>query len=235
MHARRCAGRSDQGNDPQIAGVIAANFGNLGYSVGLVSEAGGWVEAALEKLGLPDDEKIAAQLWFALGTLTAGARRVEACERAAAFFHACGDTRRLAASYERLGGGYCQIAQYQKADATLERARSLLRQTGYGRSSYYSLALSWQGSALAALGRRDEAREVLIESVSIFESLGDEDRAAYERVNLAELEFAAGDTARALKIVNTAIDVLRTGARAGFRMADSFQVVALQMRPRTRW
>jgi hypothetical protein len=85
------------GNDPRTPGTVAANFGNLGYSVGLVSEARGWVEAALEKLRPPDDDEIAAQLWFALGTLTAGARRVEACERAAAFFHACSARDRLMA------------------------------------------------------------------------------------------------------------------------------------------
>ena len=217
------------GDEPQTAGLVAAGFGRWGFSCGLIDEARAWIESALEKLRHPGDSAIAARLWLALATLTSGARRVEVCERARAIFRSAGDIRRLAVSCVRLGGGYCQIAEYDRAAVTLQESLALLRQCGYSRSAYYGIALSWQGTALAALDRRDEARGLLLESVMIFEALGDYDRAANERVNLAELEFAAGDTARALEIVSSAIEVLRSGAGFdGFRLADSFQVVALQ-------
>jgi tetratricopeptide (TPR) repeat protein len=217
------------GNDPRTAGLVAAGFGRWGFSCGLIDEARAWIESALERLHPSNDSAIAARLWLALGTLTSGARRVEVCERACAIFRSTGDDRRLAAGYVRLGGGYCQIADYERAIVTLDDALSLLRQSGSSRSSYYAIALSWQGSALVSVDRRDEARQLLLKAVSIFEGLGDCDRAANERVNLAELEFAAGDTNRALEIVNKALVELRTGSGIdGFRLADSFQVVALQ-------
>ena len=118
------------GDDPVSAGAIAASFGTWGYSTGLVSEARAWIDAALVNLTSAAHAPIAARLWLALGTLTSGARHVEVCERAAAVFREAGDLRRLSASLVRLGGGYCQVAQYARADVILDEARAVLRACG---------------------------------------------------------------------------------------------------------
>ncbi len=47
--------------------------------------------------------------------------------------------------------------------------------------------------------------------IALLEPIGDEDRVAVERLNLAELEFATGDVRRALDLVEEAIAELSRG------------------------
>ncbi len=210
----------------ETAGRIAAGFGKWGAHFG-AGEARSWVESALTHANGFLSQTLTAQLWLSLAFLSAGPRRVELPQQAIAVFERFGDIRRLAAGYTVLGNGYYQLAQFEQANAALERARSLLQQTGHRRSSFYAMALQLQGAALGAVGRLDEGRELYREAAGIFEALDDPERAANEMVNLAELEFAAGDAARALAIVNGSIDVLRNSTGTGFRLVDSFEVPAL--------
>jgi tetratricopeptide (TPR) repeat protein len=223
-NARSALSWARRKGEPRAAGIIAAAICRWGFACGLLGEARACAESELERGELDDHPDVAARLWSALGILTWGAQRVTFCERAAAVFRERGDRPRLAICAIRLGGGYHQTGDYGRAEAALREARAILREIGAERSAQAALALSWHATVLRTTNRLSEARDLLTDSIRIFERLGDEARAVGEKINLAELEFTAGDSQRAFALVREAIEGLRAADASGFQMSNSVQV-----------
>jgi tetratricopeptide (TPR) repeat protein len=134
---------------------------------------------------------------------------VAAAQEAIARHQRLGDTEELAGAHVRLTLGYYQIAQFEDALAASERALSLFNDAGRNRSLHYGAALSCRALALIGLGRHAEAREGFTACIALIEALGDGERAAGARINLAELDFAQGDVASAIANIDTALLVVR--------------------------
>jgi predicted ATPase len=198
-------------DDALLSGRIAAGLGGFLYYCGLAEEARRHIDYALKRLADDGQVEVTAILWSTLSALRTGVSRVEAANVAIAIFEQLKNQRRLAVSYFHLAIGYRQTAQFAESEAAIDRALALFRQTGDERSVYYASALGWRASALIGLGRFDEARALFEEDIASFEAIEDEDRAAVERLNLAELEFAAGNVRRSLNLVEEALVVLRAG------------------------
>jgi tetratricopeptide (TPR) repeat protein len=143
-----------------------------------------------------------------MSVLTSGERCVNASNEAIARLERIGDTENLAGVYLRLSIGYRQLAKFEEAKAACERALCLFGRAGRTRSVLYASALGWRASALVGLGRYAEARADFAADISLIEALGDGERAAVERLNFAELEFADGRIAAALSNIDRALQTL---------------------------
>jgi len=192
-----------------LAARIIAGYRSFWMEEGLLSEGFHWTSRAFERLEATDDIALEASLWHSLSTLTDGRRCVEAASEAIARFEQLQDIDGLARSHLRLAAGYRQMAKFNEAESSSERALSLFRRAGGTHSIMYASALSWKASALVGLGRLPEAREAFTEGISLDEALGDFERAAVERLNLAELEFADGNVGEALAHIDSTLQVLR--------------------------
>lgn len=94
-------------------------------------------------------------------------------------------------------------------------ARCLALHRGLGHLPGVSASLNNRGTVLRRLGRRDEARACLEESLAVAQQCAQDDAAAYAQLNLGQLELDAGALAPALRHLERAYAaVSRTDDRA---------------------
>ena len=184
--------------DVAVATRIVMAYRSYWADSGLLAEGLRWLSRLGELLAHAPDAASEAALWQARSVLTTGQHTVDAAREAIVRLERLDDPENLASATMRLAIGYRQMAAFADADAAIDRALALYRQTDLGTSLLYASALSWKASALIGLGKPDEARRAFEEAIALDEALGDDDRAAVERLNLAELEFAADDVRGAL-------------------------------------
>jgi tetratricopeptide (TPR) repeat protein len=195
--------------DIGLVARIIAGYRSYWNEEGLFSEGVRWTTRALRSFGSGGDLVAEASLWHSMSVLTSGARCVDASNEAIARLQRLGDVEGLAGVYLRLSHGYRQLAQFEEAKAASDRALSLFSHAGRTRTIRYASALGLRAIALVGLGRYAEAREDFAADISLIESLGDGERAAVERLNLAELEFADGRIADALTNLEKALQTIR--------------------------
>jgi predicted ATPase/class 3 adenylate cyclase len=191
--------------DPTLAARIAGGLRPLWNDAGFVGEGRRWLAAALERVDEIEDRLILARLWHAFAFFSVGKQRVEAAKRALELSEQIRDPLKVAASLGILAEGYRMMGRMDEAEAAIDRAMALYRELGKTRSKAYAVALDSRALLLHARGEIGEARELYVEAVALYESLGDEERAMTPRMYLADLEFRAGNVRHALSISSKAI------------------------------
>jgi hypothetical protein len=160
-----------------------------------------------------------------------GKNRIASALRALPVLESLGDARAQAVAQINLAGGYYQTGKsagdIEEAERAIDEACRLFRETGTELSLYCAIALGWRGSILARLKRFDEGREAYANAIATFRAFDDEDRAAKERSNAADLEFMDDDPATALSMVKETLDALRVGATRAFQIPRSHRIIAL--------
>jgi tetratricopeptide (TPR) repeat protein len=117
-----------------------------------------------------------------------------------------------------------QTGRPADAEVAIDETLALLRECGERGSTYYASALCSKAAVMVGSERYDEARALFEEGISRYEDIGDRDRSAVERLNYAELEFANGDIRRAIGLIETAIEHLRS-VPAGTDMSNELAQV----------
>jgi predicted ATPase len=160
-----------------------------------------WLDAVLPRLDEAAEPGVAAQAWRPLSSLTFGVQKVEAAERALALATECDDAFEKVASLYQISVGLLHGGRAQEAEAANEVALRICREGGPKWSRRYATALAMRATIAQRGGRVDEAREFYTEALSLTTALGNSLEATALRGDLAELEFRAGNPARALEFV----------------------------------
>jgi predicted ATPase len=225
----------DREGDGSIAARILLGYSPYWADRGHYSEGLRWVSRLHRLIGSTTTIAEEAAFWQCKSTLTWGRHSAEAAREAISRYERLGDLEELAWAYMRQAIGFREMAKFEEAQHTVERALSAYRQAGLAKSFPYANALSWRASALVGLGRRDEARAVFAECIALDEALGDGERAALERLNYAELEFADGNVVEALALTEASLGALRgrhaTAAVAAHLNAAAYRIVLGEYTP----
>jgi tetratricopeptide (TPR) repeat protein len=152
---------------------------------------------------------MAARAWRALSTVTFGTHKVDAAARALELNELQADAEGNVASLYQMGLGFLQVGRIEEAEAANDRALRLCQENGLTQSLRYAAALDMQARVAARRDRVDEARHYYAQALALMTALGDEQEAILIRINTGELEYRAGDFARALEFAETAAEAAR--------------------------
>jgi predicted ATPase/DNA-binding SARP family transcriptional activator len=205
----------DAVGEATLAGRIAAGFGALWG--GFQGEGRRWIEASLATLGTDAPTAIEARLWRELAHLSFADQTIEAATRSITLFERLDDRAGLAVGNFQLAFGLLGVRRVEEAESACERALGLYREIHQERTRRYGNALKLRANIARALGRFDEDRFMLVEALDIYATLGEEGEAASTAGQLAELEFAVGNTAAALVRVHQAVQAIERASQASTR------------------
>jgi predicted ATPase/ribosome-binding protein aMBF1 (putative translation factor) len=203
-NARAAFDSTLSGGDVVLAARIACGFTGVWRMNHGNSEPRRWLETVLPRLDDAVTPVIMASIWRALSTVTFGMRKIEAAERALEFDSRCDDPIENAASLYQLSQGLLEVGRIDEADAANERALRLCRNNGLTRSRRYAALLDMRARVAVRHDRVDDARQCYAQALAVMSAMGDEHEAILIRINMAELEFKAGDVPQALEFAEMA-------------------------------
>jgi predicted ATPase len=207
-NARAALAWADDTRDAGIAARIVSGYRLFWLDGGHFAEGLRWIARFADLPATVENFALQAAFWHARATLTSGQHRIDAAVRAMTRFEHLDDREGLASALLTLGVGYRQTARFEHAELTLRRALELYRDSGLSHSILYGIGTGYHASVLAILGRRDEARAAFSSAIALEEAAGDRERAAAERLNLAEMEFVDGNIVEALAQTETSLAAL---------------------------
>ena len=194
--------------DRDLGGLIAGAVARYWWWVGLAREGRQWIDTAIAQRNEQPDDVVAARLWQQLALLAVATESGSAAQKAIDIYEHLGDKDGLAHSFTSLSWALWQSGRYEQALSASERTLQLLRELGKAKTRRFATALADHALALRGMGRIDDARLRYAEAFAIYDDLHDEESASFERVNLAELEFAAGNPSAALELAVEAANAL---------------------------
>jgi predicted ATPase len=192
-----------------IAGGIVSGLASFWYDAGLVQEGLRWTQRALETLDEREQPLLIGRLWRAMAFISPARRSVDAAQKAVDVLRDAGDPAELAVALKILAAGLRQVGELDRGAQSAQDALDILTSQGLRRSRVACDALQVQGSIRRAQGSADAARSALDEALSLAEALGEERVAASLSGDLAELEFACGNTKRAIELATSAAEIFR--------------------------
>jgi predicted ATPase/DNA-binding XRE family transcriptional regulator len=193
-----------QGDAP-LAGRIVSGLRGLWLSAGLAVHGQRYVYAALERIDADEHPALVGRLLLAQCRHLEGKANVDAVKRAALLLERAGDRRSLSASYAFLAVALSQTGKYPEAADACDKALALAREEAPQRSPLHYNALNGRGYVLQRLGRLDEARADITHALSLASEVDDDWTVSHCQAALAELEFDAGNTQRAVSLGEEAI------------------------------
>jgi predicted ATPase/DNA-binding XRE family transcriptional regulator len=182
---------------------------------GLAAEAVRRTEAVLER-GVPLPKDSEAALWLTLAQaradLFAPAKTLDAAIKARRLYTALGDRLGVARAMRGEGIARLQLGELAQAETAIVGSLTITREIG-GRPEV-ARALATSAVFLQVSGRFEEARQALCDVVDMARD-GDERLRWLSAINLAEVEFALGETGNAISRAyeNLHSDMLRGNAR----------------------
>jgi predicted ATPase/DNA-binding XRE family transcriptional regulator len=198
-------------NDAVLGGAILGALRGLWSEAGLGVEGRFWIERALPRISEAEQPAIAARLHLALSVLLSGKRCYEAAQRAIQLYESVGDRGRAAHAQRSCGYALFQMGQLEAAREAIAQALAASRACGDAWNVAYCLkqlaAIEWRHGDFSA------GRELFAQALAGMKALG-ELRTAYVLGDMAELEFAAGDPAQALRLATEALEIHVRGKNA---------------------
>jgi predicted ATPase/DNA-binding XRE family transcriptional regulator len=185
-----------------VAARIVVGFSRAYRQLGAEAELRSWLQAVLDRIDPASHPELAAWAFLDLSYLTVGSGVVEAAKRGVELSRCCKDPAISVLGLAGLAHGLIEVGRSSEAQATLEQALRLLKEPGLSRFPTVRVnALTRIADTARLCGRFDEARRAFNESLALVTELGDEPSMAGRRLDLAELEFAVGNVAAALDLV----------------------------------
>ena len=198
-----------QRNDAVLGGAIAGALGIFWRDGGLPAEGRRWVGAALERIDEAEHPGIVALLWLALAPLCYGERDYEAAERARALCATLDDRPRVARALMYIAFSLFTMGRMDEAADANERALAACRELKNRRNVAYCLAV--KAGISSELGHFDAGRRTYAEALTALGAIKEERGFAVVLMDLADLEFAAGNPTEALGYVAESRDTLLRG------------------------
>jgi predicted ATPase/class 3 adenylate cyclase len=169
-----------------------------------------WAEAALEAVGADGDPKLRAPLLREMAETSSAlgkglTQRRNLAREASELYRIANDRKGMGLANMTLGSQLAFFGEIEEARPLLSDALEIARESGDRRFIAQCLALTaWTPGASLP-----ERRERMQEAIAIFRTAGDERRVAHTLSWLAEHEFAAGETDRALECATQSIAIMR--------------------------
>jgi tetratricopeptide (TPR) repeat protein len=191
--------------DVELGGRIAAAFVWYWMHSKQLIEATERIRTAID--ALPDDEPIAARLWYALAYVfndlfhydrgrQAGQHALEVAERT-------GDAECTAHALVALASAAFVDTSFD-GETAFKRAIEIF--TTLGNRRMLGITLGRRARTLGVQGHIDEARSIYEQALSISRSLGDDRTTAQILNNLAEADFHKGNVEQALRLASESIE-----------------------------
>ena len=189
----------------------------LWWNAGLVVEGRYWIERALPRVSEAEHPDIAGRLQLALSSLLSGQRSFEAAQRAAQLYESVGDLRSAAHAQYRRAFALYQMGRLDEArEATIQAlATSRTCTDAYVVTHPATPACLNLLAGLETVGGDFRAgRELYAQALAAYKALGDERLVSSCLTNMAELEFAEGDSEQALGLANEGLEIDLRGRNA---------------------
>ncbi|MBV8531246.1 MAG: tetratricopeptide repeat protein, partial [Candidatus Eremiobacteraeota bacterium] len=184
------------------AARILAGFVGFYGRFGLHAELRSGHDAVLGRLDADAHPALAARVWSDISSTTYGSRRIDAAQRAVELGERGKDPAVTMRSLSSLAEGLRQAGRLDEAQTANLRTLELSKQSGLTRSRSHAFALNTAGMIAADRGRIDEAQRIFADALALATALGVDVQKTAIRLNMADLEFRAGNTARALELAS---------------------------------
>ncbi|HLY02015.1 MAG TPA: helix-turn-helix domain-containing protein [Candidatus Cybelea sp.] len=196
-------------DEVSIASRITCGFARIWRVNRGDAEPRRWLDAVLSRLDGVAEPGVAAQAWRTLSSQTFGTQKIEAAQRALELATECDDAFERVVSLYHISVGLLHAGRTQEAEAANDLALQICREGGPKWSRRYVTALGLRASIAQRGGRVDEARQLYAEALALTTAHGGSLEATAIRGDLAELEFSAGNPARALEFAEAAAAAAR--------------------------
>jgi predicted ATPase/transcriptional regulator with XRE-family HTH domain len=188
-----------------------------------------WLDAVLSRLDGAAEPGVAAQAWRNLSSLSFGIQKIEAAQRALELATECDDSFERVASLYQISVGLLHAGRVQEAEAANDLALRICREDGPKSARRHAAALAMRATIAQRAGRVDEARQFYTEALSLTMALGNSLEATALRGDLAELEFRAGNPARALEFVQAVAAAARQARAKRVEISARANAAAYQL------
>lgn len=216
------------GRDAALGGAIAGSLSPLWVHCGLAAEGRYWVQLALPLVSETEHPTIAARLQLTLGFLSTGERRYESAQHSARLYASADDARSASLARRIAAEGLYQMGRIDESAAYIEQV--LLDCRELGDTAGVSFCLNQLASIPQRHSDFSTERKLFSQALAGLTCLGDNPGAAVVLGNLAELEFAAGDPAQALRLLDDALALMsleKPAVRALWRSNSAAYRIAL--------
>ncbi|MHB8461557.1 MAG: ATP-binding protein [Vulcanimicrobiaceae bacterium] len=186
--------------DPVLAARAASGLQGFWISSGLGAYGRRYIDAALERIEPTRHPVLVARLLLAQSTFLYGTRFEDVVKRAIAILEISDDRRMLARGYVYLAFIFLRTERLAQAEEAGDTARALLHEVGLHRTPLYVRYLCDRSSLRRMQGHSDEAKELLVQAVSLASSTSDVWALSLCQLLLAEIEFATDNPQRAVEV-----------------------------------
>ncbi len=194
------ARRSNQPEDQLLGARIVAGLRTLWLMSGQNVECQRLAEEALTKVDEVAHPSVAARLLVAVVQSSKWTVKLAAAKRAIALLERLDDGRLSAMVHIDLASEFVRRARLDEADLGLQRASTLLREANLEGSIDFCQLLAMRALYYSARGDFDLARSDCAAAETLARTIGDERFIANVFLNLAEVEFMAGNATLAAQI-----------------------------------
>ncbi|HVJ56167.1 MAG TPA: tetratricopeptide repeat protein [Aliidongia sp.] len=197
----------------QIAIALAGATGRFLHLLSFIAESRRYLDRVIPLIDQDTPPAIAARL-LARGHYlwwnSDNRRALEYGERSAALYRALGDRSRMGVMLAAIAGGLGRVGRYAEARAAYDEALEILSSRDFDKTR----AEAMNSLGLAAMYMNDiaEARRLMANAIEIAKKFKYIHEATY-CMNLAELEFSAGDIERAIQCGRETLDCARSTPR----------------------
>jgi predicted ATPase len=207
-----------------LAARVATVFSALS-SHGIYTELRGWLDEVLRRLDADAQPELAARAWLQLANVTSGSRAIEATQRAVELSQRCNDPVLTARSLSGLAFCLALGGRLEDAQVASDRVLQFTNEKGLSQRTRVNTLMA-AGTVAFYCGRSDEALQLYGEGLALATALGNIMVTAFQ-VNMAEIEYEMGNTARALELVSAIktetgrghIRVIAWGNSAAYKIA----------------
>ncbi len=194
-----------------LAARVATAFSRVSiHHLGMYAELRGWLEAVLRRLDADAQPELAARVWNQLANPSSVSRAIGASQRAVELSEHCNDPVLTVRSLSNLAFWLALGGRLEHAQIVVDRAVQLTNEKGLTRAAIRLEVLHAAGTVAFYCGRFDEALQLYGEGLALATALGSLMMTAFQ-VNMAEIEYKIGNTARAVELVSA----IKTGPGRG--------------------
>jgi tetratricopeptide (TPR) repeat protein len=171
-----------------------------------------WIDLALHHVDEGTALSVLAKIWYARATVANRLEEVEkelaSSEKALGLYRNLGDEKGIALSQAQLGRALVRLGRSEEAQPMLLEALTRLRQLGSGMHLGYALRV--MSMVDSANGDFTAARSRIAEALAIYKGIGRHQAVGLAAIDLAEVEYSAGNVELAFQHAAEALATLQT-------------------------